>query len=206
MAGAARAAVQGGVMAAGSNTGSDTGSNTEMSVAIRPFEATDQDEVTALFLEENERLMRAFPAFDFRAYGARSLREEFTQIDAYYAAREGGFWVAHIAGAFCGMFGLERRGEDAFELRRMYVSARRRGRGVAKTLLGEAERLTAERRLPWLYLETSELQPRAVAFYKKNGFDVLGAVRPAAQSNKTVGGGVLRYRMRKAVAPFQGDG
>lgn len=171
----------------------------DAALSIRPYESADHHDATALFLEENERLGRAFPHFDFSAYIARSLDEEFAAIERYYAARGGGFWVAHRAGAFCGMFGLERRDGGEFELRRMYVASARRGEGVAAALLRKAERLARERGAHTMYLETSELQPRAVSFYKKHGYAVDAAHRPAAQTNKTVGGGVLRYEMRKRI-------
>jgi putative acetyltransferase len=51
-----------------------------------------------------------------------------------------------------------------------------------------------------LTLSTSELQQAALAFYRRSGFRLLREEVGAAQSNKTVGGGIRRYHFEKELS------
>jgi putative acetyltransferase len=133
----------------------------------------------------------------FEAYIARSLTEEIDRIPAYYAERDGGFWVAHNDGKIAGMFGLERAAADAMELRRMYVDPSARRSGLGRTMLRFAEnecRRLGKRRLE---LSTSEAQPAALELYRRSGYRLVREDVVAEVSNKTVGGGLRRYYFEK---------
>lgn len=56
------------------------------------------------------------------------------------------------------------------ELKRMYVEPAWRGRGVARRLLVEAERLAARVGAAQIKLETGVRQPEAIAVYERAGF------------------------------------
>ena len=55
----------------------------------------------------------------FEAYIARSLAEEIDRIEAYYADKQGAFFVAEDGATLAGMFGLEGLGTASAELRHM---------------------------------------------------------------------------------------
>ena len=55
--------------------------------------------------------------------------------DSYCAKGLDKFWVALENGRVCGCLGLMHLGRGDFELRRMYVEAQARGRGLAQRLL-----------------------------------------------------------------------
>jgi GNAT superfamily N-acetyltransferase len=126
-----------------------------------------------------------------------SLREEVDRLADYYAAKQGAFFVAHDGDRLAGMFGLEGIGTSSAELRRMYVHAAHRRRGLARMMLLEAERTCRDAGTPLLTLSTSELQPAALAFYRKSGYRLVREDTAAAQTNKTVGGDIRRYYFEK---------
>jgi GNAT superfamily N-acetyltransferase len=166
---------------------------------IRRFEESDAAAVRDLFIVVNRQLAPAHSRAQFEAYIARSLIEEIDRIIAYYTDRAGGFWVAIGEGALLGMVGLERVSPDAMELRRMYVAPSARRRGIARTMLrfveDECRRLNAR----VLELSTSELQPAALALYRREGYRLLREEIADQASNKTVGGGIRRYHFQKCL-------
>src|SRR5436190_212024 len=95
-----------------------------------------------------------------------------------------------------GVFGLERLGAPSAELRRMYVDAAYRRRGLARMMLEFAEQACREAGTPVLTLSTSELQQAALAFYRKFGYRLVCEETGAAQSNKTVGN-IRRYHFER---------
>jgi GNAT superfamily N-acetyltransferase len=58
----------------------------------------------------------------------------------------------------------------------MYVTAARRGTGVAELLVGEVAEWARGQGAPELYLHVTNLVPRARAFYEKMGFRSTGEV------------------------------
>ena len=50
-----------------------------------------------------------------------------------------------------------------------------------------------------LALSTSQLQGAALAFYRKSGYRLVREERASAQSNKTIGGNILRFYFEKAL-------
>jgi putative acetyltransferase len=60
------------------------------------------------------------------------------------------------------------------ELKRMYVSPRARGQGVAKSLLALLESQAVGAGCKWLRLETGPYQPQALALYAAAGYERRG--------------------------------
>ncbi len=60
--------------------------------------------------------------------------------------------------------------EDAMEVKRMYVLPERRGEGIARIILKELEKWTAELNYQKCRLETGKKQPEAIALYEKSGY------------------------------------
>jgi putative acetyltransferase len=84
------------------------------------------------------------------------------------------FFVARLDGAAVGCGGVARF--DGFaELKRMYVRAGARGRGVAQALLARLEAETRAAGLDLLRLETGDRQLAALRFYERAGFVRCGA-------------------------------
>ena len=168
-------------------------------VSIRPFRDADAAAVRDLFIAVNRSLAPPDMRDVFEASIARSLTEEIDRIREYYAARDGGFWVALRAARLVGNFGLERSGPETMELRRMYVAPAARRSGIARMMLHFAEVETRTFGARRLELSTSELQPAAIQLYRHAGYRLVREAIAAEASNKTVGGGIRRYYFDKDV-------
>jgi GNAT superfamily N-acetyltransferase len=59
------------------------------------------------------------------------------------------------------------------EVKRMYTSPEKRGKGIAGSVLGELEKWAAELSYKTCVLETGKRQPEAIALYKKYGYRVI---------------------------------
>lgn len=70
---------------------------------------------------------------------------------------------------------LRALGDDAAELKRMYVVPAARGRGVGRQVLAGLEAAARDRGWTTLRLETGPRQPEAVALYTAAGYRPVGA-------------------------------
>ena len=61
-------------------------------------------------------------------------------------------------------------GENAMEIKRMFVSPARRNKGIASKILSELEIWASELSYNKCILETGKRQPDAIGLYKKNGY------------------------------------
>ncbi|MDJ0896620.1 MAG: GNAT family N-acetyltransferase [Alphaproteobacteria bacterium] len=174
-------------------------------LAIRPYADGDADDVRALFVRTNRLLAPAGHEERFEDYIRQSIRDEIGRIPEYYDSHGGSFWVATCDDALAGMFGLERMDVGIMELRRMYVAPERRRRGIAREMLSFAEAHCRSQGVRELYLSTSELQQAALALYRASGYRLLREERTEAASNKTIGGGILRYHLVKHLDPKMAD-
>ncbi|MBX7081973.1 MAG: GNAT family N-acetyltransferase [Nannocystaceae bacterium] len=95
-------------------------------------------------------------------------------LPASYADHGGAFWVAYdhqdgrstLLGT-CGVFPVAPR---TYELRKMYLAAAARGRGVGTRLLDEAVAWTKAHGGERMVLDTTEAMTAAIAFYERHGF------------------------------------
>jgi len=164
---------------------------------IRRYRERDRAAVRELFIRINRGLAPPELRDAFEKYMAVSLRDEIDRVPEYYRERQGVFLVVREGATLAGVFGIERLGTAAAELRRMYVDAPYRRRGLARMMLASAEQMCRDAGTRVLTLSTSELQQAALAFYRSSGFRLLREEVGAAQSNKTVGGGIRRYHFEK---------
>jgi putative acetyltransferase len=164
---------------------------------IRRYRDEDQAAVRDLFIRINRELAPSALRDAFESYIEVSLRDEIDRLADYYAERQGAFFMVYDGETLAGMFGLEQLGTDAAELRRMYVDPAYRKRRLARMMLEFAEQTCRDAGTPVLTLSTSELQQAALALYRKSGFRLVREETGAAQSNKTVGGGIRRYHFEK---------
>lgn len=161
---------------------------------IRPFEERDALDVRQLFTEVNRELLDGLAHPSAERYIRQAIDEEIGQIGEYYSREKGNaFFVAELGNTLAGMFGLERKSQDAVELRRMYVRAQFRRRGLARTFLTYAVRLARDMNRKKLTLSTAEIQSAALALYRSAGFRLLRSEIANATTSSTVGGGIRRY-------------
>jgi GNAT superfamily N-acetyltransferase len=166
---------------------------------FRNFSPDDAATVRELFIRVNRLLAPPGMKDAFETYIARSLTEEIDRVADYYSERRGGFWVAIEGERIVGMFGLEPSGDDAMELRRMYVDPDLRRRGIARKMLDFAERECRRRNRLRIELSTSELQSEALALYRNAGYVLIREELAMAASNKTLGGGIRRFHFTKTL-------
>jgi GNAT superfamily N-acetyltransferase len=171
-----------------------------MTFAIRRYAEADHAAVRDLFIRVNRELALPELREAFEVYIERSLLEEIDRLADYYAGKQGAFFVAHDGDSLAGMFGLEGLGTPSAELRRMYVDAAHRKRGLARAMLHEAERICRDAGTVVLTLSTSELQQAALAFYRRSGYRLVREETAATQTNKTVGGDIRRYYFEKSLS------
>jgi GNAT superfamily N-acetyltransferase len=124
---------------------------------------------------------------EIRAYDDPDVARMVDEVQTEYVARYGGpdqaavdpaefappdglFLVGLLDGTPVAMGGWRRRGGSQAELKRMYVSAAARRRGIARLLLAELERTAAAAGITRLLLNTGPAQPEAVALYRQAGY------------------------------------
>ena len=110
-------------------------------------------------------------------------------LDAYLAVTDGDehafynqynkiYMIKHVVLAYendvpVGCGAIKAFGEDAVEVKRMFVAEAGRNKGIASTLLKELESWAAELGYARCVLETGKRQAEAIALYKKNGYRVI---------------------------------
>ena len=62
---------------------------------------------------------------------------------------------------------------DTMEVKRMYVKPEFRGKGIARNVLRELEKWTAELGFTNCILETGKRQPEAIALYRTSGYELI---------------------------------
>src|SRR3712207_6490073 len=142
-------------------------------VLIRPFDRAYEAEVRDLLARCLREIAPPSAQVEVEAYIARALGGDYRGIATHYRPGRGrGFWMAMSQdGDLMGTFALRPSGEDVAELRRMYVDAGFRRRGVARAMLARAEALCAGWGFRRLFLTTSSLNRAAIGLYRAAGFD-----------------------------------
>jgi GNAT superfamily N-acetyltransferase len=83
---------------------------------------------------------------------------------------EGLFLVAYLQDEPAGCGAIRRHGDDVAEIKRMYVRAVHRGRGLARLLLAELEAAALRAGRRRIVLETGARQPEAIGLYTSAGY------------------------------------
>ena len=81
--------------------------------------------------------------------------------------------VAYEDGEAVGCGAIKEYENGVAEIKRMFVRAERRGRGIAKSILSELEAWANELNFSQCILETGIKQPEAVALYRKSGYETI---------------------------------
>jgi GNAT superfamily N-acetyltransferase len=169
-----------------------------MDEVFRPYRPSDRAQVAALWQRINRELAPHEMRERFEQYIATILAEELRYLHEIFAeARRNAFWVVVIGDEVVGSFGIESCAPDTTELRRMYLDASYRGRGIAQRMLVYAEAQARELGFAKLILSTAEIQKAAIQFYIKSGYRLVETETAETSSIKTVGGGLRRLHFAK---------
>ena len=93
--------------------------------------------------------------------------------------------VAYEKGEAVGGGGIKKYAAGVVEVKRMFVKADNRGKGIATKIISELENWTRELSYEKCILETGIRQPEAIALYKKCGYKIIpnyGQYRDAPNS------------------------
>jgi len=93
-------------------------------------------------------------------------------VEACYQKVDGEFWVVEEAGKIVGTaayYPIE-RGQQAVEIRKMYLLPSARGQGVGRFLLTQLEAAIAAKGYQQILIETASILKEAVILYERNGY------------------------------------
>jgi putative acetyltransferase len=120
--------------------------------------APDRDDVRRLILSSDSHLAALYPAES----------NHLTDIAAL-ASPDVSFLAAFCAGEAVGCGALVRTRPGECELKRMFVAAAHRGRGLGRRILRALEAIASEEKRV-VRLEAGVKQPEAIALYRSAGF------------------------------------
>jgi len=101
------------------------------------------------------------------------LRDDTAAIHDYLAGR-GALWAAQLAAGIVGCIALrplDMAGASACEVKRLYVRAAYRGRGIADALHEALEAHARTAGFGWIYLDTADGMRAAIKFYARHGYE-----------------------------------
>ena len=156
----------------------------------------DTEAVIALFRAFLAEIALDPVAPPLAGYVRRAVDDELSRLDEHYLAHpRQGFWVvdavegtAASVSPLAGTVGLQRVDGKTAELRRMIVARNHRRKGLGHALLGHVERFARAQGYDTLMLETSSLQPAAIALYRRAGYTLESTATNTTESAKAVAG------------------
>lgn len=94
------------------------------------------------------------------------------EVEKYYLESGGEFWTVEQQGKIVGSGGYYpiERGQQAVEIRKMYLLATSRGQGLGRFLLAELERSIAQKSWREIWVETATVLSAAVQLYESSGY------------------------------------
>jgi putative acetyltransferase len=90
---------------------------------------------------------------------------QFNKIDSIKHAV-----VACVDNAAVACGAVKKYDDETMEVKRMFVKAECRGKGIARAVLAELEKWTAELGYSFCILETGKRQPEAISLYTSSGY------------------------------------
>jgi GNAT superfamily N-acetyltransferase len=169
-------------------------------IAFRSYQAADYDPVASLWTRINRELAPVGMEETFELYIAMTIEGELRQLlEVFSAAKRNAFWVVESANEIVGSFGIESRGVNDAELRRMYLDQGYRGRGIAQGMLDCAQAEARALGFTKMILSTAQIQKAADRFYRKSGFRQIRTEVAEEMTTKQAGGGLIRFHFEKAL-------
>ncbi|AFZ31005.1 GCN5-related N-acetyltransferase [Gloeocapsa sp. PCC 7428] len=131
---------------------------------IRNWQPSDRTPVTNII-----RSVLAEYHLDFEPRGADC---DVVDVENYYLTTKGDFWVIQQDDQLVGTGGYYpvMRGEQAVEIRKMYLLPHVRGLGLGKYLLQQLEKAIAARGFKQIWIETASVLTTAVKLYESCGY------------------------------------
>jgi GNAT superfamily N-acetyltransferase len=173
----------------------------ERDVGFRPYVASDFEAVADLWTRVNRELAPAGMEALFEQYIATTIDGELSRLTEIFSPeRRNAFRVVELADGsrrIVATFGIECQSSDTTELRRMYIDAPWRGRGLAQQMLRAAEAMARAFGFSGMVVSTADVQRAALAFYTKSGFKHVSSEIAENMTVKQVGGGLLRHYFEK---------
>jgi ribosomal protein S18 acetylase RimI-like enzyme len=150
-------------------------------IELRPIEPSEGADALAV-AEACFRELWGLSVADIRA--TYDPLDDYDEPASYYPARDGAFFVLADGGKVVGTGGITRLGPDAAEMRRLWLLAAYRGRGLGRRLVEGLLVFARYRdyRRVCLEVATPELQQTAVAMYRRLGFRPIAPYREGATS------------------------
>jgi putative acetyltransferase len=104
---------------------------------------------------------------------ANGADRDVLQVEECYLATGGEFWVIEHQNKLVGTGAYYpiQRGENAVEIRKMYLLPSVRGLGLGKYLLQQLEIRIASRGFQEIWIETASILTEAVKLYESNGYE-----------------------------------
>jgi putative acetyltransferase len=104
---------------------------------------------------------------------ANGADRDVLQVEEYYLATGGEFWVIEHQNKLVGTGAYYpiQRGENAVEIRKMYLLPSVRGLGLGNYLLQQLEISIASRGFQEIWIETASILTEAVKLYESNGYE-----------------------------------
>jgi len=170
------------------------------SVTFRRYRAADYSSVASLWTRINRELAPVGMEKLFEQYIAMTIDGELNQLlDVFSEAKRSAFWVVECANEIVGTFGIESRGVNDVELRRMYLDKGYRGLGIAQCMLDRAEAEARVIGFTRMIVSTAQIQKAADRFYRKSGFRQVRTEVADKMTVKQAGGGLTRFYFEKAL-------
>lgn len=100
------------------------------------------------------------------------VRDTPDSIQAMVDGHDSGIWVARMNGELAGCVALRSLPgiPRAAECKRLYVRSAARGRRLATQLMDALEDFARDRGLHWIYLDSKDDLPEAIALYRRRGY------------------------------------
>ena len=104
--------------------------------------------------------------------------QDAVEVEKYYLQAGGKFWVIERAGKIVGTGGYFPidRGQNAVEIRKMYLLPEARGYGLGRFLLSQLEQAAVQKGFKEVWVETATALKEAVSLYEKNGYEAESGV------------------------------
>ncbi len=108
----------------------------------------------------------------------KSADRDVIEIESAYVETGGEFWVVEKNSTIVGTAAYQpiSRGQNAVEIRKMYLLAEVRGKGLGKYLLQELEKAIAIKDYQEIWLETASILKEAVVLYERSGYQPVNDV------------------------------
>jgi putative acetyltransferase len=99
--------------------------------------------------------------------------QDVLTIEDSYWAKGGEFWVIESQGRLVGTAGYYpvNRGENAVEIRKMYLIPEARGKGLGRYLLQSLEKAIIAKGYTHAWIQTASALKEAVQLYERNGYE-----------------------------------